>query len=103
MGLRQNYTWPLDHLNFAATNDVRDQWATHTNEARRYAYRTEAIDSNYYGQIFDHYQGLIYTTDIHDDDERYYNDKKSYLQQVQKPNSFEPTERGQFINDSSLR
>jgi hypothetical protein len=70
MALHQNYTWPQDHLNFAATNNVRDQWTTHPEEARHCAYRTNAINSNYYGQIFDQYQGLISKTNINDNDER---------------------------------
>ena len=70
--LHHNYTWPLDHLNFVATNDVRN-----------------------------HYQYLIYETDIHGEDERYYNDKKSYLQQ--EAISRQSPERGQFINESSTR
>jgi hypothetical protein len=103
VGLYQNHTWPLDHLHFTATNDARDQWTANIEEARRYAYRTDATDLKYYSQIFDHYQGPIYKTDVHDDDERNYNVKKSYLQQVRNPNSFESTRRGPFINDSSPR
>ena len=100
VGLHQNYTWPLDHLNFTATNDVRDQWTTHTEETRRCAYR---INPNYYGQIFDHYRGLICKTEIHGDDKLYYDEIQSYLHQVQKPNSLVSQERGQFIHESSPR
>ena len=51
----------------------------------------------------DHNRDLIYETDIHGDNERYYNDKKSYLQQVQKPNSFLSPKRGPYTNESSPR
>ena len=111
VGLRKISTWPLDHLNFAATNEVHDHWTASFEKARRYAYRTDAIKSNCNGQIFDHYRDLIYKPGIHGDDERYHDYNTSYLRQIQKAKSLpqeeaisrQLPERGPFINDSSPR
>jgi hypothetical protein len=49
--LRHLYTWPMDQLTFAATDEVRDHWYGNLEEARKCAYRAESIDPNYSGPI----------------------------------------------------
>jgi hypothetical protein len=104
--LRKLYTWPLDSVTFANSADAGKSWDKNLTTARQCAYRAENIDPHYSGHMrydimceivqletkriqefiatFDHYQDLLYDTEITDTDESYCDDLMlSYLDENQ--------------------